>query len=147
MATYAAIDDVRAYTDLAEGVSDEDLEKVLDRAELDIDGELTTPDPRPDSGAKYDPAALESWRATALNRGVCAQTEYRLAMGEEFFIRAQHSRVSGPDFTTEGRLPYIGPKARRELAGARLLRARPVSIPLANPYTDVADPIDDVLLP
>jgi hypothetical protein len=121
---YATITDVRAYTSQAVGVSDEDLQAILDHAERDIDGALIEPVPwgRIDAtGLKYDPTSLETWRAAALNRATCAQTEYRLAMGEEFFIRAQHPTERGPDFAVSGLLPYIGPKALRELAGSLLV--------------------------
>lgn len=121
---YAVIADVRGYTILAAGVSDQDLQTVLERAERDVDGELVEPytwSRVESTGLKYDPVALEMWRAAALNRATCAQTEYRLSMGEEFFVRAQHTTERGPDFSVSGQLPYIGPKVYRELAGAVLV--------------------------
>jgi hypothetical protein len=121
---YAAISDVRDYTAQALDVSDDDLQDILERAERDVDGELIEPVPwgrDETTGLKYDPTSLETWRAAALNRAVCAQTEYRLAMGEDFFVRAQHATERGPDFAVSGQLPYIGPKVFRELAGASLV--------------------------
>lgn len=52
----------------------------------------------------------------ALSRATCAQVEYRNQQGEAFFVRSQYESVRGPDFTTQGKLPYIAPKAFRELA-------------------------------
>lgn len=121
---YATVEDVRAYTALAAQVPDDaDLQFILDRAERDVDSELVEPVPwgRQASGLKYDPTGLETWRAVALNRATCAQTEYRLAMGEDYFIRAQHTSERGPDFAVDGKLPYIGPTVYRELSGAALV--------------------------
>jgi hypothetical protein len=122
MSTYATLADLKAYTDLAEGVSDADLQKALDRAERDVDQALAEPPARQSSGLKYDPAKLTpAWAEGPLNRATCAQAEYRLTMGEEFFIRPQHDTVRGPDFATSGQLPYLAPKAARELSGTGLL--------------------------
>lgn len=121
---YATITDCRDYIDTADdGVADADLEKVLDAAEHDVDNALITPvaDNRSATGLRYDPSALLPWQTVALTRAVCAQVEYRLVMGPDFFIQAQHDRVQGPDFRTFGRLPYLGPKAVRELEGSGLI--------------------------
>ncbi len=45
----------------------------------------------------------------ALTRATCAQAEYRVAMGPEFFIEDQYGFVAGPDFSRRGELAYIGP--------------------------------------
>jgi hypothetical protein len=42
-------------------------------------------------------------------------------MGEEFFVKAQYQSLSGPDFSTSGRLPRIGPKVWDELVRCDLL--------------------------
>lgn len=63
-----------------------------------------------------------------LNRGqlqrvknaVCAQAEYMIQMGTNFFVEAEYSSVKGPDFWTTGTRPKVSPKARRELAIAGL---------------------------
>lgn len=68
-------------------------------------------------GRKINPLTdLDENQVAGLSNAVCAQVEYRNAMGERFFIRPQYSSVRGPDFTTQGRLPMISPKARRELS-------------------------------
>ncbi len=73
-------------------------------------------------GLTYNPYWLNARDSYALNRALCAQAEYRDQMGEEFFIKAQWRSVSGPEFNTQGSLPMIGPKVRRELAGTDLIQ-------------------------
>lgn len=129
MSTYATLAELKAYTDLDTGVSDPTLQTALDRAERDVDS-IVTPlvaGSREATGLKLDPASLLDWQAAALSRATCAQAEYRLAMGEDFFIRAQHSTVRGPDFSLSGQLPYIGPKVFRELTETGFVRADGVS--------------------
>lgn len=154
MPTYATRSDFEAYV---EGWVTDDpaaLDRLLERAERDIDGILATRGDRT-AGLKIDAAAelaagsLEEWQTDALSRATCAQAEYRLAMGEEFFTQAQHSRVRGPDFTTEGRLPTIAPKALRELADTGLLRSLH-NVDLVSPYTapgQAGVSLPDMLLP
>lgn len=68
-------------------------------------------------GRKIDPIIdIDANQQLALSRATCAQVEYRNAMGERFFIRPQYPSVKGPDFTVQGKLPMIAPKARRELS-------------------------------
>lgn len=68
-------------------------------------------------GLKVDPADpdLDADWLEALKRAACAQVEYRIEMGEEFFARNQYAVTQGPEFTLTGTLPYIGPKVRNEL--------------------------------
>lgn len=143
MATYATVGQLRDYADLVGG-ADPDLETVLARAERDV--EAVEPGDSLDTatGLSYDPANMEAWKTQALSRAVCAQAEYRISRGEPALVDAQYDRVSGPDFTTEGLLPHIGPKVWRELAAGGLLRrhdlhgyqAASVSLgpPSLNPY-------------
>lgn len=142
MPTYALQTDLEAYledsplTMPAGGVAD----RLLGRAERDVDtllvgyGALNAT-----TGLKYDPAVdLEAWQVLALNRATCAQAEYRLRMGEDFFIVAQYDRQQGPDFTIEGELPYIGPQVERELQATGLIRAygvKSVSTSAVDPYS------------
>jgi hypothetical protein len=59
----------------------------------------------------------------ALRRAVCAQVEYHLKMGEDFFLRPHYTTVSGPQFSRTGETPdRIAPKARQHLAGTGLQR-------------------------
>jgi hypothetical protein len=121
MATYATTADFESYV---EGwVTDDSaaLERVLQRAEEDIDdvvagSYLTT-------GRKLDPTAtgFGAARVKYLKRATCAQAEYRIIQGEGFFSQAQFDSVSGPDFSTSGKRRYLGPKARRELQRGQLM--------------------------
>jgi hypothetical protein len=144
MATYATQADLEAYV---EGWVTDDVdatERLLERAERDVDSILVSPVPggRQTGGLRLDPASLPDWQKTALQRATCAQAEYRFTMGEEFFIRAQHDRVQGPEFRTDGRLPYIGPKVERELAGTGLARTEGVgSLRAGTMYTELL-PLD-----
>ena len=120
--TYADSADLTAYI---AGLTFDDesvAEVILANAETDIDSILGG-DPVPDgSERKLDPDDLSWDEARALKRATCAQFEYRLEMGEAFFVRPQFDSVSGPDFSTSGQAPYIGPKAMRELSGSGLMQ-------------------------
>lgn len=80
-------------------------------------------------GLRIDPWGITPAQSLALKNATCAQAEFRNAMGEDFFVRAQWKQVDGPEFRTQGKLPMIGPKVYRELQGSDLLqrgaRARP----------------------
>lgn len=120
MPTYATQTDFEAYV---EGWVTDDadaLDRLLERAELDVDRILGPGQRRDDTGLLYDPANLTAAQAASLSRATCAQAEYRFRMGEEFFSAAQYEDVTGPDFSTKGRLPYYAPKVREELANAGL---------------------------
>lgn len=129
MATYATIAQLADYIGRA---APADAERILGFAERDVDRLIRLRGRRTAAGLKINPAALTSHQAGALSRATCAQAEYRIAKGPEFFIHAQHSRVSGPDFTTEGRLPYIGPKVYQELSGTGMAAGRLVSVPMVG---------------
>src|SRR5205814_1767544 len=88
------------------------------------DGALGAQGPEINStiGRKVDLTSLSPLQEQGLARATCAQVEYRLEMGERFFVRAQRKQTSGPDFSTVGKLPYIGPKVRYELAELGLVQ-------------------------
>lgn len=105
------------------------LDRLLARAELDVD-RLLGPGSRVDAtGLRYDPTKLLPWEAEALSRAVCAQAEWRFARGETDLVTAgSMKRVKGPDFEVEfsdaslaGR-GLIGPKVGAELARIPHLR-------------------------
>src|SRR5947209_3258876 len=109
MAVYATVADAQAYI---EGYVPDDpnqAERDLERAERDIDNLFFRPNTLV-NGRRLDPTLLTVDELAALKNAVCAQFEYRLEMGRKFFVRAQWNSVNGPDFTTTGKLPYIGPK-------------------------------------
>jgi hypothetical protein len=126
MSTYAQNADVEAYI---EGWVTDDpaaLTRVIERAEQDLDtllfGAVSWPDPPLVTNRKLDPASLSTQEVRTLNRATCAQTEYRITMGEDFFRRAQFQSTSGPGgFSSQGKLPALGPKVQRELLGTTLL--------------------------
>jgi hypothetical protein len=124
MPTYATKADCLAYIEGLTVDDDAAFDRVIERAEDQIDRVLGQEVPVA-GGRKYSGStltALEARTREALKRAVCAQVEYRIEMGERFFTRAQHESVSGPDFTTQGKLPRIGPKVWEELRSSGLAR-------------------------
>lgn len=94
--------------------------------EVTVDGSSLTGTPNVEvvvvPGRKVNPLVdLNENQALALAYATCAQVEFRNAMGEDYFVRPQFDSVKGPDFTTAGRLPMIGPKVKRELSGTGLI--------------------------
>lgn len=125
MSTYAQPADLQEYSDLSaiQNMSDAALSAVLEQAEHDIDQALIPPVQfLTDAGRKIDLVDLLDSQVLALQNGTCAQAEYRVVMGPEFFIRGQFQAVTGPGgFTQKGRQPIIGPKVKREMAGSGLM--------------------------
>lgn len=122
MPTYATQTDL---TDYIEGfvVDDSDaVDRLIERAERDIDSILGAYDRDDTTGLKITLADFDDWQTAALTRAVCAQVEYRFTMGEAFMVRAQREEEWGPDFRAKGKVPYIGPKAWRELEETGLVR-------------------------
>lgn len=119
MTTYATHDQLIAYNATFSGTDPAVLDALIESAEFDLDSRvlvaLAWPDPALASGRKLDLTKLKVHEVTGLMRATCAQAEYRDFMGPEFFIKPQFASVSGPDFNTTGKLPYIGPKVRIEL--------------------------------
>lgn len=128
--SYTTVAECRLYVDPGVDLpaDDVDVATLIRAAERDIDtASRAIGERNAMSGLLLTPTDLPAWQAGALSRATCAQVEYRVTMGPDFFIRAQHSRVRGPDFMTEGELPFVGPKALRELEGGRLLAPRSAS--------------------
>jgi hypothetical protein len=74
-------------------------------------------------GHRFNPSELLWYgQLQSVKNAVCAQAEFMLQMGENYFIEPQYVSVAGPDFTTVGRRPVISPKALRELAVGGLVR-------------------------
>lgn len=117
--TYATADQLRDYTGKTEEqLPDEQALPVLRKAETDLDSIAGVNRPTLETGHRFDPDTLSTIEAAALTAACCAQAEYRLEMGESFFIRPQHTEVSGPEFSTKGALPRIGPQTVKELRAA-----------------------------
>lgn len=123
MPTYATAADVRSYTEVAalDALDDAAINRLIEKAEGDIDIAVGAVPKNADTGLKFDPTTLASGDATSLRLAACAQVEYRHVMGAEFFIRAQHESVNGPEFATNGKLPYIGPEVWKELERGGIL--------------------------
>lgn len=101
------------------------LDRLIERAQLDIDsllGPWTIIESGTYAGLKLDVTTLDYAQRAALARATVQQVLYRLEMGEQFFVRPQFDSVSGPEFSTEGAAPRVGPAARQELSGLGLIR-------------------------
>ena len=118
MPTYATRSDCLEYTAGLVVEDNAEFDKLIERAEDDIDGLLGNLPLDPVTERKLVPADLTTAQLRAIRRATCAQVEYRIEMGEAFFVRGQYDKAAGPDFSREGKLPYIGPKVKRELKGA-----------------------------
>ena len=110
---YATVADLAAYvpgwvTDNARDTA------LIEAAQFDIDS-LFLYRTQLANGLRYDLNDLTDLEITALRRATCAQAQYRYLMGPDFFVMPRYAKVSGPEFTTEGAAPYIGPLATREL--------------------------------
>lgn len=121
MPTYATLTQVR--DEVADAPADDaELTKLIERAERDIDRSVGAYRTSVDTGRKFDPTTLETVPRDALMRATCEQVRFRLLMGERFFTRPQHTDVSGPDYTTKGKLQRIGPATVDELESGGLFK-------------------------
>lgn len=121
MPTYATAADCESYI---EGLTIDDaaaFDRLIERAEKDVDSALGVYTTR-DDGLKIAPLELATGDRATLRDATCAQVEYRLSMGEDFFVKAQYAETQGPEFKTKGALPRVGPKTWQELEGSNLLR-------------------------
>lgn len=131
MPTYATAADCTAYID---GLVIDDapaFDRLIERAERDVDRVLG-PYPRQDAtGLKWDLTWLLPWQTEALARAVAAQVEYLLTVKPEDVVGGRLPQsVKGPDFEVtyaDGatNLPRIGARVAHELEPlAPLIRAR-----------------------
>jgi hypothetical protein len=121
MPTYTTPADVNLYIEGGTGLDEASLNRYIDRAERDVDRALTQYALSPGQDLKVNPLTdITPEQATALARAVAAQVEYRLHLGEEFFIEHQYESTSSPDYSTNGRVPRIGPKVFEELRSGNL---------------------------
>jgi len=124
---YATIDDFKEYVFdwNEEGVyGDDRLAVLLREAEKDIDDAVGGVPLNSDTGQKFilDDGSLWNWQIACLRDAVCAQMEYRIEMGPDFFRSNKAKQVSGPDRNVQVDNTYLGPKARRELTRGKLFR-------------------------
>src|SRR3954447_26225604 len=94
--TYATTVDLRNYSPLTEGYSDNQLNQALRDAERWIDSYLLPMSVYQDTGLKYYPPTMAIDDARNLNYATCAQAEYILHMGPGFFLSGSTS-ISGGD--------------------------------------------------
>lgn len=97
------------------------LNFLLEKAEEDIDAAVGRGN-QAVGDRKFDVTLLNDDQTEYLSRAVCAQAEYRLHMGDTFFIEGRPKEVRGRDGSIRGPLPYIGPKAQKELTRGGLYR-------------------------
>lgn len=119
--SYATRAELEAYAFNVSTLDNAAKDALVAAASRDIDT-LAITRPAEDDGSRFVVADLTDGQAAALSRATCAQAEYRQEMGPGFFARPQFAQVTGPDFSTQGTLPHIGPKVWRELAGTGLIK-------------------------
>lgn len=125
---YATADEFAEYVEGWETDDEEALLRALNRASLDVDRFVGFAWSVQSNGLRFgdledNPQDLDEGELAALKRATCAQAEYRIEKGEEFFVHDQYESVGGPDFGTKGKLSRFGPKAREELRYSGLKRA------------------------
>lgn len=131
-ATYATQADFEAYVEGWTTTDPDALERMLERAERDIDAILgpIPVSPLSTTGLKLDPSILKAWEAQALARAVCAQALYRhLTTDASIAAGRVTAKEKGPDFEVDygqagagGNVPQYGQRVRTELAPIRHLR-------------------------
>jgi hypothetical protein len=124
---YATAEDFRDYVrdvpaDTLAVPHDEAIERLLERAERDVDRIAAGPLPPLETGRKFDLDDLTEAQADALKRATCAAAEWRLAMGEAELIAADDgvAQVGGLITLTTRPVERVAPKLREELAGSGL---------------------------
>lgn len=124
MPTYATASELRSYIGVdSTALPDATANGLIEKAEKDIDSVAVVDRPINEAtGLRFAPASLSTSEARILRRATCAQAEFRREMGSEFFVRGQYEEVTGPDYSTKGRLGSIGPQVWRELAGTGFIR-------------------------
>lgn len=108
------------------------IDFLLREATRDIDNFIGPSLPRQDDGTTFgditlpgytNPHGMTDIQLKRISDATCAQAEYRLQMGYDFFVEDQRESVAGPGGMTEtGKVGRVGPKARAELAGTGLLK-------------------------
>jgi len=124
-------------TDYIDGLVIDDpasFDRLIARAERDVDGLLGAYPRDATTGLKWDPTRLYAWQADALARAVAAQVEYLLALdvvgaGASAIIGRQATAVKGPDFEVTyadggSTVARYGPKVGAELGPLRELIVR-----------------------
>jgi hypothetical protein len=124
MPTYATASELRSYIGVdSTALPDATANSLIEKAEKDIDSIAVVDRPIDDAtGLRFAPASLSVKEARILRRATCAQAEFRREMGSDFFVKGQYESVTGPDYSTRGRLGTTGPQVWKELAGSGFIR-------------------------
>lgn len=130
--TYAVRADFEAYVEGWTTTDNAALDRLLARAERDIDAILgpIPISPLSTTGLKLDPTILKTWEKEALARAVCAQAYYRYLTTDASIAAGRvTAKERGPDFEVDygqagagGNVPQYGQRVRTELAPIRHLR-------------------------
>lgn len=129
MASYATPAELRAYLldnpAVRAPADDAAAERLLQRAEHDVDRQLGTTTRDPVSGLAFGQAALAALsvgQLDALMRATCAAAEFRLLAGEEILVGSEDGIAAVGGLSFSQRPPRrIAPKVAEELAGSGLV--------------------------
>lgn len=120
--TRAYFTDDCIYTAGFQVSSTAELDRVLERAERDVDDFVGPWSMDSTTGRKLTNAGLDANRLGLVKDAVCVQALWRIQVGEDEFINSQYDSVSGPDFSTQGKRSRTSPQAKRLLTQARVVR-------------------------
>ena len=123
MATYSTVTQFRAYVEHLHGdaglhaLGDEQIERLLERAERDLDGLLGWPAPVA-AGPRVDLATLTPFESVALSRATCAQAAFRVLRDETDLVEGFDGIASVGEVTfSRDRPPVMSPQVAVELSG------------------------------
>ncbi|MBO0767543.1 MAG: hypothetical protein J2O48_02540 [Solirubrobacterales bacterium] len=130
MSTYTTVPAFRAYAQdispLPGRVPDDDqaVDRLLQRAEGDVDRAIGGPPKAPDQARRLDPTTLPQAQADALSRATCAAALFRLRQRETILVGADDGLISAGSvqFRQIGWLPRQSPVMLEELAGSGLMQ-------------------------
>ncbi len=114
--------DTCIYTAGFQVSSGTELDRVLERAERDIDDYAGPWSVDSATGRKLSSAGLTADELTLVKDAVCCQALWRVQAGPDEFVQPQYDSVSGPDFSTQGKRSRISPEAKRLLSQAGVVR-------------------------
>jgi hypothetical protein len=96
------------------------VERLLERAELQVDQYVIGGPLSPDAALRLDPADLTASQAAALSRSVCAQAAHRLRLGEPFYSEPED--VATGDIRVLRPAQAVAIRAFEEAAGHGLIQ-------------------------
>lgn len=93
-----------------------ELEGLLEVASRDIELAIGLYGRDATTGDKLNVANLVEWRQKSIARACCAQAQYHMFKGEEFFASVRPMEQGTREGSMKGQEPFIGPKCSSELA-------------------------------